>query len=237
MAGDWVKIRTDLYRDPKVSTIVDELLDDQGDLAKFVNQMTQRDMAVTRNVMRNVTVGALVAVWGVTRHRGKRVGDDLVLPGTSLQAIDDIADLPGFGLAMSSVSWLTVNEDELVFPRFFTEFNSEPAKSDKEKAAERQRRYRAKRNGKSDVTRDVTVAQQSDARIEESREEKSIQTYRPDDSDSGDFLAPPPDGQKQASFFGGDESPEPPPKSKRKRVSADEKPRFYTEDFDQFWEA
>ena len=76
MAGDWIKMRTDLYRDPKVSRICDHLMGSDSGLARYVNQHLQRDMSVTRNVIRNVTVGALVAVWGVLRHRGKRNGDD-----------------------------------------------------------------------------------------------------------------------------------------------------------------
>lgn len=168
MANDWIKMRTDLYRDPKVCIIADSLMSPDGELASYVNQICQRDMSVTRNVMRNVTVGALVALWGVTRHRGKRDGDDLVLRNATLSVCDDIADLPGLGVAMSRVGWAIETVEGVVFPGFFGEFNSDPTADAKEKAAERQRRYRAKRN----VTRDVTVTSQSNAREEKRREEE-----------------------------------------------------------------
>lgn len=176
MSADWVKMRTDLYRDPKVSVIADELLSPDGDLAKFVDQNCQRHMTVTRNVMRNVTVGALVSVWGVMRQRGKRRDADLVCSGVAVSVLDDIADLPGFGAAMESAGWVIETPDGIEFPRFFEEFNVDPGTSPN---AERQRRYRERhkaesnvtRNAESDVTRNVTVT----PRVEKSREEKKEQ--------------------------------------------------------------
>lgn len=169
MAGDWIKMRSDLYRDPKVSVMADELLGNQGELARYVSQMNQRDMCVTRNVMRNATVGALVSVWGVIRQRGKRVDDDLACSGVALGVIDDIADLPGFGQAMASVGWIIESAEGLVFPRFFEEHNVDPAERTKATNADRQRRYRERKQAEeSDVTRDVTVT----PREEKSREEE-----------------------------------------------------------------
>ena len=112
-------MRVDLYRDPKVCMIADILMADDGELAKHVNQIKQRDMTVTRNVMRNVTVGALVTVWGVIRLRGKRLNDDLTLRGVSLSVIDDLSEVPGFGVAMRKVGWVEESEDGIVFPHFF----------------------------------------------------------------------------------------------------------------------
>ncbi len=164
MAGDWIKMRTDLYRDPKVCRIAERLADPTGELARFVSRYCQRDMTVTRNVTRNVTVGALVTVWGVTRHQGKRVGDDLVLHGATISVVDDIADLPGFGSAMESVGWLVESDDGLVLPGFFRELNTEPSVDNKVKNAERQRKYREKRNALRNGSSDVTVTSQSNAR-------------------------------------------------------------------------
>lgn len=171
MAGDWIKMRTDLYRDPKVCLIADALLAPDGELARFVNQNLQRDMAVTRNVTRNVTVGALVTVWGVMRQRGKRSGNDLFCPMATLAVIDDMADMPGFGHAMESVGWAIEIGDGVVFPHFFDDYNVDPAEQKSTLAAERQRRYRERQkaggDANSDVTRDVTVTH----REEKSREE------------------------------------------------------------------
>jgi hypothetical protein len=64
--------------------------------------------------------------------------------------IDEIAGIPGFGEAMEYVGWALHNaeKDAIILPNF-TEWNT-PAKD--RTAAERQRRYREKRNG--NVTRD-----------------------------------------------------------------------------------
>lgn len=168
MAGDWIKMRTDLYRDPKVLIIADSLMDGDGELARYVNQNMQRNMTVTRNVMRNVTVGALVSVWGVCRQRGKRVGDDLFVPRVTLSLIDDIADLPGFGEAMELSGWVTADENGLTFRRFFEDWNVDPLEEARRKNAERQRRYRESQPSKSNVT----VTLKSNDRVEKRREEK-----------------------------------------------------------------
>lgn len=184
MARDWTKMRTDLYRDPKVCMMADMLMDEEGDLGRFVNQNRQRDMTVTRNVMRNATVGALVSVWGVFRHRGKRVDDDLFVAGATLDVIDDVSDMPGFGQAMSSVGWAVESEEGVVFPRFFEDYNVDPVEELKKKNAERQKRHREKNKETSNVTRNVTVAPNSNAREEKSREENNT--------------PPPPNGGKRS---------------------------------------
>jgi hypothetical protein len=95
--------------------------------------------------------------------------------GVGLWVLDDIADMPGFGNAMKSTGWVQENDQGLIFPRFFDEYNVEPDGKNKSKNAERQARYRERKrtpttpesNVTSNVTRNVTVT----PRIEESREE------------------------------------------------------------------
>lgn len=184
MASDWIKMRTDLYRDPKVCVMADLLMSDDGELARYVSQNMQRDITVTRNVMRNVTVGALVSVWGVLRHRGKRVEGDLLVKACTLSVIDDVADLPGFGAAMESVGWAVETEDGIVFPRFFDEFNVDPEDDAKKKNAERQRRYRENKKQENNDKRDVTVTSESNVREEKRREvnnKKKNASQLPDD--------------------------------------------------------
>lgn len=183
MAADWIKMRSDIYRDPKVSVIAESLMSRDGDLARYVNQMCQRDMTVTRNVMRNVTVGALVSIWGVMRQRGKRSGDDLSCDSVTVAVLDDIADLPGIGEAMRHAGWVIEDEQGIRFPNFFEGYNVDPTEKNASGNAERQRRYRERkaaektagegvsgdeeiRNG-SDVTRDVTVTHREEKRREE----------------------------------------------------------------------
>lgn len=179
MAGDWIKMRSDIYRDPKVSVIADTLMARDGDLARYVNQMCQRDMIVTRNVMRNVTVGALVSIWGVMRQRGKRCGDDLVCDGVTAAVLDDIADLPGIGAAMKAAGWVLEDGEGISFPNFFEGYNVDPSEKNASGNAARQRRYRERQaaekattsgiDGRNDgdVTRDVTVTHREEKRREE----------------------------------------------------------------------
>jgi hypothetical protein len=173
MAGDWIKMRTDLYRDPKVILMADNLLGENSDLSRYVNQNVRCDMRVTRNVMRNAVVGALVNVWGVVRHQGSRDGSDLVLSGCTEAVVDDIADMQGFGEAMAVSGWLTIDANGLRFPKFFAENNSDPKEDQNAKNAERQRRYRESKKAQSNVTRNVTCSAKSNARVEKSRVENN----------------------------------------------------------------
>lgn len=188
MAGDWIKMRTDLYRDPKVCVIAEHLEAPDGELAGYVNQICQRDMAVTRNVTRCATVGALVTVWGVTRHQGKRDGDDLRLNGVTSTIVDDIGELPGLGAAMIAVGWLVEDEDGIVFPCFFRENNTEPKKSDST-AADRQRRYRERKKLR-DVARNVTsrhgVTRHTEREIEKERESNNAHANETPERDGPD---------------------------------------------------
>ena len=183
MANDWIKMRTDLYRDPKVSVMADELMNPDGELSLYINQNCMRNMTVTRNVTRNACVGALLSVWGVMRHRGVRSNDDLTCFGVSLAVLDDISDMPGFGDAMAQVGWVREDDHGLVFPRFFVDYNVEPDGKNKSKNAERQARYREKKRLaitlNSNVTRNVTGDVTVTPRIEESRVEESIQEIPP----------------------------------------------------------
>jgi len=174
MSGDWVKMRTDLYRDPKVSLMADLLMSEDGALAAFVGQMTQCGMAVTRNVMRNTVVGALVSTWGVMRLRGVPNGIDLECAGATVEVIDDIADLPGFGVAMASVGWVLETPESLVFPRFFESYNVDPQK---EKNAERQRRFRERQRQNRPDAPSVTKALRVTPREEKRRDVNRTPPY------------------------------------------------------------
>jgi hypothetical protein len=181
MAGDWIKMRTDLYRDPKVCVITDALLSRNGDVTRYVTGDVTR---VTRCLVRNAVVGALVSVWGVARQRGRRQDDDLILSGCALAVLDDIADMPGFGEAMQAVGWVFHTADGVVLPGFFNEYNEDP----KSKSATRQKQYRDRKKAERYVTGDVTryVTRDADGdvtrddllrpREEKRREEKSKDT-------------------------------------------------------------
>ena len=167
MAGDWIKMRTDLYRDPKVILIANILLEQGENPVTLVTHPVtppSRDKRVTRHA----TVGALVSVWGVARHQGYRDGDDLRIDNVTPSVVDDIADMPGLGNAMESVGWLVSDAQGICFPRFYDEYNTDPKEAKREKNRERQRRKRERdnvRDTERDCHADVTH------RVEKSREE------------------------------------------------------------------
>lgn len=173
-------MRTDLYRDPKVCAMTDFLLGEQGPLSRYVTCNDGRNASVTwgvtRTVTRNATVGALVSVWGVLRHRGHRVGDDLVIKHVRLSVIDDMAEIPGFGEAMALVGWAQETEEGVVFTNFFEEHNAEPGSKLRSKNADRQARYRERKamDETRNVTRNVTLRPREEERREEKRREESI---------------------------------------------------------------
>lgn len=198
MAGDWIRMRSDMYRDPKVcamAAMVCASLESRND-----RNVTPVTCHVSRNVVRNAVVGALVTVWGVMRHRGHRDGDDLVVNGVPLAVLDDVADMPGLGQAMESVYWVESNEDSLVFPGFFGELNTEPTSTAKT-PAQRQREFRErqKQQAKTVTDRNVTVTSRVTLRNaqreeREEREEEEIQTPLPPTTDTPPTGDPQPNG-------------------------------------------
>jgi hypothetical protein len=159
MAGDWIKMRSALLSNPKVHTIA-RLVGECRAASKVLTTGANCPPCevLSRNALRNVTVTALLLVWSsATEHTS-----DGVMRCCDLIDIDEIAGIPGFGEAMEHVGWALYDDekDAIILPNF-TEWNT-PAKD--RTAAERQRRFREKRNGK--VTRD------SNGREEKRREEK-----------------------------------------------------------------
>ena len=129
-------------------------------------------MTVTRNVTRNAVVGALVSVWGVARHQGRRVDDDLLIRGVTVSVLDDIADLPGLGDAMTIAGWAEQTDDGVVFPKFFEEHNAE-LKTKAMSNADRQRAYRERQKAITAThSEGVTNSNGRNDREEKRREER-----------------------------------------------------------------
>lgn len=190
MAGDWVKMRVWLRRDPRVASMADYLATSR----EFMDHITDPvhrscDHSVyehiTRDVTRAITVCALLEIWGVARERGNRDGDDLVLKHCDLGNLDAICSIPGIGEALEYVEWASceVAEDKkgrsvscVRFPNFFAE-NESPEDRYKKQHAEAQARYRAKKaaesdasvEAKGDITRDITVTPREEKRREEEK--------------------------------------------------------------------
>lgn len=91
MAGDWIKMRTDLLTSPKVVR-----------------------MASALNADRFRIVGGLLSVWSLFDAHSA----DGSLEGYSLSSLEDLAAWPGFAAAMVAVGWLVDTGTSLDLPRF-----------------------------------------------------------------------------------------------------------------------
>lgn len=140
-AMTWIKVRTALLAHPKVVTL-----------------------ALRLGVTKSNALGALVALWCCADEHA----DDGTLVGATKEAIDAIADLPGFADALESVGWLTLTDDGAQLPRY-QEHNGKTAK-DRAQAQKRVAKARAR------VTLPLRT---SVTRGEERREEKNTKDIPP----------------------------------------------------------
>lgn len=114
MAGDWIKMSTDLRTHPKVVRIASALKAD-----------------------RLRVVGGLHAVWCLFDAHSA----DGSLDGYTNEALDDLIGWPGFSSALVSVDWLKETPQGLELPRF-EEHNGQSAKR-RAQETERKRMARA----------------------------------------------------------------------------------------------
>lgn len=155
MASSWIKLRIDLDTDPRVLTMADLISQSAG---SYVLNPAARDLlgvtpTVTRNAMRDVTLASLFRVWrDANRHTS-----DGVFHHCSLDHLDTIAGIPGFGRAMSHIGWAVEDTAEHTVTLVnFLEMNT-PAKDGRSSAAIRQQRYRQRHsNAPRDVTAPIT---------------------------------------------------------------------------------
>lgn len=91
MAGDWIKIRTDLVTSPKVVRMASALKADRFRIA-----------------------GGLLSVWSLFDAHSA----DGQLEGYTPELIDELAAWPGFSDAMIDVGWLEKSDSGLSVPRF-----------------------------------------------------------------------------------------------------------------------
>lgn len=91
MAADWIKMRGNLWDDPRVSKICD--LTDQPEA---------------------MVVGALYWLWSTANQHTA----DGLLPGLSLRQLDRKTGVQGFGAAMVAIGWLADGADGLTICRF-----------------------------------------------------------------------------------------------------------------------
>lgn len=91
MAGDWMKMRTNLWDDPRVARIVD---------------LTDSCEALV--------IGGLYWLWSMADQHT----EDGWLPGMSLRQIDRKSGVPGLGEALSDIGWLEAKPDGVLIVRF-----------------------------------------------------------------------------------------------------------------------
>lgn len=101
MAGDWIKMRSNLWDDPRVSRVVD---------------MTDSSEAAV--------IGAMYWLWATADQHTA----DGVMAGLTLKAIDRKTGVPGFGAALVTIGWLVDHPEGVCLVRF-DEHNGESAKS------------------------------------------------------------------------------------------------------------
>lgn len=100
MAGDWIKMRGNLWDDPRVSRLCD--LTDQPEA---------------------MVIGALYWLWSSADSHT----EDGLMPGLSLKGIDRKSGVPGFGKALLDVGWIAEVEGGIAIVRF-DEHNGKSAK-------------------------------------------------------------------------------------------------------------
>lgn len=101
MAGDWIKMRSNLWDDPRVTMMAD---------------LTESTEATV--------VGALYWLWATADQHSS----DGVMQGLTLRALDRKTGLTGFGLALVAVGWLVEQPTGVEIIRF-SDHNGESAKT------------------------------------------------------------------------------------------------------------
>lgn len=169
MAGDWIKMRGALLDHPKVIAMTRELLE----VREFRDWLTpggggvMNGQIVSDPASRAVTTSCLLRAWSSAREHGKFDGEDLWLPHSEVDDIDQIAGAPGVGAAMEAVGWLKPHPSGkgVILPNF-KEFNVPMTE------AERAKSYRERR--KRGVTEPSRTHRDENTSFVTTRVEKSI---------------------------------------------------------------
>lgn len=101
MAGEWIKVRTNLWTDPRVSQLCD-----------------------LTDASKPAVVGALYWLWSSADEHTQ----DGHMPGLSIKAIDRESGVPGMGAALLTIDWIEDTPGGITLKRF-DEHNGASAKS------------------------------------------------------------------------------------------------------------
>lgn len=134
MAGEWIKMRTDLATSPKVVRIASALkADGRPDKLRVV--------------------GALHAVWCLFDAHS----EDGTLVGYSPDVVDDLIGWPGFCETLVSVGWAEFDGETLALPRF----DDHNGKSAKRRAMDADRKRTVRNTSASDADKKRTREEES----------------------------------------------------------------------------
>lgn len=171
MAGEWIKMRTNLWDDPRVSQLCD---------------LTGAPEASV--------VGALYWLWTAADEHT----EDGFMPGLSLAAIDRKTGVRGIGAAMVSIGWLAESADGVTISNF-TEHNGKSAKT-RAQGAKRAANHRSNADCVTDSLHErdggVTGAL---PREEKRREELTSKPTTPDGVVVASLAGNPPGGRPERS--------------------------------------
>lgn len=162
MAGDWIKMRSDLFTHPKVVRITSALKAD-----------------------RLRTVGGLMSVWCLFDTHSI----DGHLDGYNLEAVDEMIGWPGFSAAMKTVGWLDEIPSGLILPEFGTH-NGQSAKrraqdSDRKKVSRMSAYDADEKRTREEKRREELTDSSGIAKSVESRGSRLPPTWEPSEEDIG----------------------------------------------------
>lgn len=144
-AKPWIKMRTDLWDDPRVAALCDAL-----------------------GVTESTVIGGLYRLWSIADSHS----EDGDLRGLTGETLDRKAGVPGFAVAMERVGWLIVSDGKITIPRF-AEHNGGSAKS-RANGANRQQKYRARTESGNGAVTPPSRTERDNAvtRLDEMREDE-----------------------------------------------------------------
>lgn len=190
--ADWIKMRTSLLTNPKVSKMARMLLANPDFREWYgnaeISDATSQTVTLRHvTVVTRVTVGGLLPVWASVNESAGRDGH---LRHASLFDIDAMSGIPGFGAAMEAVDWLTVlpENEGLEFGNFIEHNTPGQERSTHAKtAAERAKEYRDRKAAEKAAAVTNSVTKKRDASrdavtTEKSRGERISSSLRSEDS-------------------------------------------------------
>ena len=149
----WIKIRHDLESDPRVHTMAAHIAQTAPG---YILTTQAKDLfgsvtnTVTRNALRDVTILGLLRVWFAANEHTT----DGVFRHATLEYLDTLSNLPGFGEAMKFVGYALHDPENrtLTLPNF-TEHNAPNKNGNRSKTAnaERQERFRIRHKEKAEA--------------------------------------------------------------------------------------